>query len=331
MSHAQRYAIAAPAQQICQVIGIDPARVARRAGLAPDFMGEGARLVTASEFYALWDAMDAEARRPELPDVLADAILRSGFDSAVYSFFCSPTVRIGLERKALFKPLLAPIDMEVKSTSDGVAISFSSIEPTRLLPSLFGWFDLVYFVRAIRQATGEHVVPLRIEAPLSRADWSSMDDLFGCTYSSGARFRMLLSAEDANLPLISRNDGLWAELEQGLRARFANELPPQSTAARVRQALVDGLPGGQVTADQVSRALAMSKRSLQRRLSEEGSNFKHLLEDTRRAMAMNYLQNSELSVQEIAFLLGFRDPSSFFRAFRAWTGQTPLSMRQQRP
>lgn len=330
MPQIQRYSIAGPARQICEGVGLDPARVARRAGLAPDFMGQGARPVTPSEFYALWDALDAEARRPDLPLLLADAVLKSGFDSAVYSFFSSPTVRIGLERKALFKPLLAPIDMEVQSVAEGVSVSFSSVVPNRGLPSLFGWFDLAYFVRAIRQATGEHVVPLKVEAPSSRADWNDVSELFGRNPDTGARFRLVISAQDAGLPLISRNDGLWAELEQGLRARFANELPAQSTAARVRQALVDGLPGGQVTADQVSRALAMSKRSLQRRLSEEGANFKHLLEDTRRAMALNYLQNSEMSVQEIAFLLGFRDPSSFFRAFRAWTGQTPMSLRHEK-
>ena len=97
----------------------------------------------------------------------------------------------------------------------------------------------------------------------------------------------------------------------------------------MRQALVDGLPGGQVTADQIARHLAMSKRSLQRRLNEEGVSFKDVLEDTRRALSLNYLLNTDMSMQEIAYLLGFRDPSSFFRAFRGWTGKTPQSLRNE--
>lgn len=100
---------------------------------------------------------------------------------------------------------------------------------------------------------------------------------------------------------------------------------------RSRQAsIVDGRPGGQVSADQIDRALALSERSLQRQLNEEGVSFNTILEDTRRAMALNYLQNSDMSVQEIALLLGFRDPSSFFRAFRSWTGRTPQAVRGTR-
>ena len=330
MSQTQKYNVCNALQHVCHQFGIDAHRMTRRAGLPADFLDLGQRAVTPGEFFALWDALDAEMPAPDFPLLLSESVMRHGFDSAIYSFYCSPTVRVGLERKALFKPLLAPIRMQISDYDRHLVASFASPLPNRPLPALIGWFDLVYFVQAIRHATGVHVTPAAIETATARPQWKEADAFFGCPVVHGQGFRLVLARADADLPLITRNDALWAQLEQGLNDRFAQMVPPKSVAARVRQALVEGLPGGQVTADQIAQALALSKRSLQRRLSEEGVSFKDLLEDTRRALALNYLQNSDMSVQEIALLLGFRDPSSFFRAFRGWTGTTPRAMRETR-
>ena len=71
----------------------------------------------------------------------------------------------------------------------------------------------------------------------------------------------------------------------------------------------------------------MSKRTLQRRLEDEGENFRALVNSTRENLARHYLGNTTMSSGEIAFLLGFEDPNSFYRAFQDWTGQTPDSAR----
>lgn len=73
----------------------------------------------------------------------------------------------------------------------------------------------------------------------------------------------------------------------------------------------------------------MSKRTLQRRLEDEGHSFRSLVNGTRENLARHYLNNTSMSGGEIAFLLGFEDPNSFYRAFHEWTGQTPDSARIQ--
>lgn len=87
--------------------------------------------------------------------------------------------------------------------------------------------------------------------------------------------------------------------------------------------MIQGAP----TAEQVARALGLSRRSLQRRLAEQGPTFAELLESTRRTLARGYLGDPALSLAEIAFLLGYREQSSFFRAFKRWYGQTPAGYR----
>ncbi|MEL6180654.1 MAG: helix-turn-helix domain-containing protein, partial [Myxococcota bacterium] len=72
----------------------------------------------------------------------------------------------------------------------------------------------------------------------------------------------------------------------------------------------------------------LSKRTLQRRLRSEGPTFQEVLNTTREELARHYLLNTVFSGTEIAFLLGFKDPNSFFRAFHGWTGHSPEKLRQ---
>ena len=329
MNPTNKYNIDESIRFVQEHFGVDPKRGIRLAGLPSDFMTLGARPISAEEYYTLWEVMEEELPGPQFPREMAQKVVEIGFDSSVHAFYSSPTVLVGLQRKALLKPLLMPLQMVVSEYDKHVVASFGTALPGRPLPRLMGWFNLFYFVMAIRHATGRAVSPVAVEAERTLPGWDANDPFFGGPVLDGTGYRLVLTAEDANLPLVTRNDLLWEQIKRDLEARFETNIRSRSTAARVRHALVEGLPGGQVTADQIARSLALSKRSLQRRLAEEGFSFKDMLEDTRRAMALNYLSNTEMSVQEIAYLLGFRDPSSFFRAFRSWTGSTPQAIRNE--
>jgi len=75
----------------------------------------------------------------------------------------------------------------------------------------------------------------------------------------------------------------------------------------------------------------MSLRSLQRRLNDEGTSYKDLLDETRRELASHYMAESHRSINEITYLLGFSEPSNFSRAFRRWTGCSPSAYREHPP
>lgn len=94
-----------------------------------------------------------------------------------------------------------------------------------------------------------------------------------------------------------------------------------------RRVLVERLADGPPTIDAVARALGTSRRSLQRRLAEDGTSFQQLLDETRRALALEHLRNPGTSLTEVALLTGFSDASAFHHAFRRWTGRTPREHR----
>ena len=100
------------------------------------------------------------------------------------------------------------------------------------------------------------------------------------------------------------------------------------TVRAARTAIRDGLTTGEVTMQTVARRLGLGARTFQRRLSGEGLSFGEVLESTRRRLVRGYLADPTLSLAEIAYLLGYREQASFFRAFRGWHGQTPTHYRE---
>ncbi len=110
-----------------------------------------------------------------------------------------------------------------------------------------------------------------------------------------------------------------------------NELPrAESFTKRVRELLIAELEGGNPSAVHIASALHMSARTLTRRLEDEGTTFKDLLDDLRRTLSLRYVGSTDLGLSEIAFLLGFSQSAAFHRAFKRWTGQTPLEYRRSR-
>jgi len=97
---------------------------------------------------------------------------------------------------------------------------------------------------------------------------------------------------------------------------------------RVRIAIRDSLIHGPPTAAVVAKSLGIGHRTLQRRLHEAGSSYGEVLESTRRTLAESYLRDRKLALAEIAYLLGYDEQTSFFRAFRRWYGQTPSDYRR---
>jgi len=118
--------------------------------------------------------------------------------------------------------------------------------------------------------------------------------------------------------------------DAGQRAREAFSSDPAFTAL-VRQRLAASMEGGVLGMAEVARSLGTSPRSLHRRLADEGTSFNDLLDEVRRQFAEQYLARPRPKIAEVAYLVGFNDPSAFFKAFRRWTGVTPSEYRHSLP
>ena len=142
--------------------------------------------------------------------------------------------------------------------------------------------------------------------------------------------KIVFSRKDAQLPFVSANAELWAGFQETLTARLLARDRDALMSTRVKKALLEVLPSGRSSVEDVCNSLHVSKRSLQRRLKAEGQTFQSILDETRSELSLQYLAKEDISVEEISYLLAFRDPNSFYRAFRNWTGMTPMEARGQR-
>lgn len=156
-------------------------------------------------------------------------------------------------------------------------------------------------------------------------------------YLAHARCPIHVGAPDGALTFPRRLlDRALPTANEDMRAYFATELDRRDREARarppvvleLRRVLADQLVRGLPSLASTATALATSARTLQRRLSNEGTTFAEVLEDVRRDLAKAYLHNPQYTAAEVAFLLGYSETSSFFRAFRRWTGTTPEAYRR---
>ena len=114
---------------------------------------------------------------------------------------------------------------------------------------------------------------------------------------------------------------------EGIADRYLEQRMAGRFAVRVRDALIAQLPHGGTSKAETARRLNTTERTLLRWLKEEGTTFAEVLDRLREELAFKYLNESQLSLSQIAALLGFSDHGTFSRAFKSWTGRRPSHVR----
>jgi AraC-like DNA-binding protein len=193
-------------------------------------------------------------------------------------------------------------------------------------------FWMVALIRMCRQLTGLRLVPARVRLTHHRDQTSSeFAEFFGADLEFGAAVdEIAFAASISQMPVVSAdrylNKILVAYCEEALtnRPKFKG-----SFRSSVENAIVPLLPHGKARAGEIARRLGVSQRTFARRLSWEGMTYSEVLEGLRRGLAERYLAEGDLSISQIAWLLGYQEVSALTHAFKRWTGKTPREARLQ--
>ncbi len=319
-------------QLLMQDAGVNGANVLRRAKLPGDlFARESVRLDSAT-YFRLWEAIDEEAGTAGGPAPLrfAQKMSADWFDPELFVALCSEDMNGALARLAKYKRLSGPMALKVQRDDRRTTAELEFLDRALVPPPVLMAFKLVFLVQLARLATRSSVHALRVGWPrphLAAADARAYADWFGAAVEDLPVPTVVFASEDTERPFLTANHGMWKFFEPALRQRLADLEKHASTVERVRSALLEALPAGELSMQAVCGKLGVSTRTLQRRLQEEGTSFQQTLDALRNSLAHHYLQNSSMSGAEISFLLGFEDPNSFVRAFQTWTGSTPQAVR----
>ena len=311
--------------RLFEAVGMDVGEILRASRLPEDLLGRRDIMLTEEEYYRL---MEQTGRLAKGDDVIriatSDGI--EAFSPPVFAAYCSSDGRGFLLRLAHYKRLVGPLQFIVTEQNDTLQLEISPITDGLTVPAFWTEMEMVFVLNLMRKATQADIRPVSITLQHEVSN-KAVTAFFGCQPVKGDRNLLTLSLADASLPFITRNDAMWQYIEPELRRRLSEMEIDDSMAARVRSALVELLPAGKTTVDDVARKLCMSRRTLQRKLTDEHTTFQQQLNSTRLLLAQNYLRDSDRTNDDIAFLLGYEDTTSFLRAFCAWTGQTVSDYR----
>ena len=302
-------------------MGFSMDEVLKKAMLPEDLFARQTPSLTAEEYFRFMGAIDALSPDEQTLIRLAAAEGIEAFSPPIFAAYCSRNALVCLKRLAQYKPLIGALLYQVEETETEVSVEILSGNEELELPEILVGIEFVFLVGLIRKATKETITPLSVTAKQPMKN-SAYADFIGKAITVGDKNRLVFSKEDALVPFISRNESMWEFFEPELKRRLSMMETDDSCAARVRSALMELLPSGECTIDDVAKKLGCSKRSLQRKLQEEDTNFQKQLNHTRELLARTYLANTDMTTEDIAFLLGYQESGSFLRAFTVWTGQT---------
>jgi AraC-like DNA-binding protein len=211
-----------------------------------------------------------------------------------------------------------------------VHVTFNYIGVSRHLDRHQIEFFMALLVRLCRQLTGTRLVPIRVRLAHRRGgQYLELIKFFGGYVEFGAAVDEISFAPAVkNMPVVSADNHLNKLLitycEDALARRATRR---GSLRASIENAIVPLLPHGDANLATVGRRLGFSRRTLARRLAAENVNFSDVLENLRVDLARRYLADNDLSISQIAWLLGYQEVSSLTHAFKRWTGKTPRQAR----
>jgi AraC-like DNA-binding protein len=300
----------------------------RRAGLPPGLFQQEKVYVTTAELFALWRAVGEMSSDAGIGIKLGAETRFERSHPAAIAVMCSRTFSDALERLGRYKKLTCPEEIRVHKKAREAAVEFFYVEASEPQPDMLVDMVLAWILTVGQRGTDGQITPLRLELTRRPKHRELLEDHFGCHVRFKAdRNALVLRSADLDRQFITHNEELLSVIGTQLESELEARSTSQNVGEQVKDTLRRSLAGRRPTLQDVAQELGLGARTLQRRLTDGGISFQQLVEDTRRELARHYLKQSKVELNEAAFLLGFEDANSFFRAFQVWEGTSPGEWR----
>jgi AraC-like DNA-binding protein len=256
-------------------------------------------------------------------------------DAGIYFYVASAAKDID-EALALyaryFRIVNEAVRLNLTRTPNGVTVEFEFVGLPRHLARQTAEFGMGALLKCLRVVAGRNIHPTQVSfAHVRSSGEREFERFYRCPVEFGASSDRFEFSNDAlAISLLTADPKLLKALEPfcDMAARERN------TAAGTLRAAVENeveklLPHGKAKKETVAKVLALSRRTLSRRLADEGATYEEVVDQLRHSLALQYLKDPSISLSQIAWLLGYEGSTSFNHAFRRWTGRSPSAARDQ--
>lgn len=315
---------------------VDKAELLRSVGLDPDGSAEVEKMVPAAEYYRFLESIAAvDPRATSLPLRVGESMRCDDYGAFGLAWKSATTLHGSFGRAERYARVLTNVSTyEVEPAHDrqnrgGAYMHLHRQGERRLGLRLSNEATLASVVSISRQVSTRDFSPLEVHlkhpAPGVVAEHEAY---FGCpVYFDSDRDALFVSSEALATPNRLGDASISSFFDTHLEAKVAKLEDEGTLEKSVRTIISRALSEGVPTISEVAKDLAMSGRTLQRRLSGRGYSFQNLVDESRRQLAERLLEGTDFSLAEVAFMTGFSEQSAFTRAFKRWAGQTPRSYR----
>jgi AraC-like DNA-binding protein len=253
----------------------------------------------------------------------------SHFGALGYAWLASSSLRTAFNRFERYSHTVSEfIDFQLEDTAEGFVVTFLPKSFVSAIPPRTD-AALAVFVKMCRINAGEDLNPSMVH--IKHEEFSCSGEYYSFFRSPiqfGAEANSLTFPTAMIDKVLDGANPLLAQLNDQLMILALAKLDRKNIEHRVKAAIIEELPSGKVSQEIIAKALHMSIRNLQRKLKNMNTSFRDILEETRRELAKQYIHNTDVSLNEVTFLLGFSESSSFSRAYKRWHGVTPSKSRK---
>ncbi len=309
-------------------IEIDPEPLYKKAGINPELLLNPGARINIQSIDTLWQQVDGVIDDPCFAIDMAAFWHPSHSGALGYAWLASSTLRRALKRVVRYIHVVSEdLNLNLADTPAGLKVSVDLAGSVFTLPQHHDLI-LTILMRMCRFNFGEELIATQVclahpEPKCSKkiTDYFRTEILFDAEQSS-----LTLARADADHVLPSGNKQI-ALMHDEMLMKYLIEIKQGDIVQQVQSIILENLPDGQVTDQLVASELNLSERSMQRRLKEHKTTFRFLLDGVREMVARQYIENPVNRMSDIAFLLGFSEQSAFSRAFKKWTGKSPMEYR----
>ena len=301
--------------------------VLKRARLPEDLFSRETPTLSREEYYRFVQTIENLSNDDELPIKLATIENIETFSPPIFAAYCSKNAEVCIKRLSFYKPIIGVLKYVINDSEKFMSVEICSEDVNDELPEILVGIEFVFLLNLIRKATKENIVPIFISSKNKFIN-QKYSDFIEKDIVAGTKNEIVFSKKDLELPFVSSNESMWNFFEPELKKRLSMVDTNDTFSTKVRSALIELLPSGECTIDDVAKKMFTSKRTIQRKLQIENTNFQKQLNYVREMLAKNYIEKTKLKVEDIAYLLGYQDINSFLRAFNTWTGMSVSSYKK---
>jgi AraC-like DNA-binding protein len=312
-------------------LGIDSDRILARAGIARDRLTDPTGRLPAELDRVFWDAAIAESGDPALSLRIAPCLPTGAFGSFEYvlrsSVSLEQTVSLANEFMRLIDDL-AQIELVREGELGALRLSRLGAFPMAGEGVETTFALMIAIAREIGAPPGTDLREVRF-THVTTAPLTPYRAYFGCPVRFAAAHNELVFDARLISAALPGDANLNSVLSEHARHQLARVPQVDPLLHTVRGRLLEQMRAGPPNLAAVARSIHVSERTLRRHLQSAGSSYQTLLDELRAQLAIDYLQNSDTAIANVAAQLGFADPSTFYRAFKRWTGMTPLQYQKR--